>query len=119
MARKLNAFVTVHRRDDKGELTGESVTVGPNDDLSRPELSWVESAITNPDVWADAAKPTPAGESVGPQAPAGDGPPPKGGAGSGAPEWRAYAARKGVEVPDDASRDDVIAALSAANVPTE
>jgi hypothetical protein len=51
--------------------------------------------------------------------PAGDGPPPKGGAGSGAPEWRAYAARKGVEVPDDASRDDVIAALSAANVPTE
>lgn len=51
--------------------------------------------------------------------PAGDGPPPKGGAGSGAPEWRAYAARKGVEVPADANRDQVVAALTAADAPTE
>ena len=48
-----------------------------------------------------------------------DGPPPKGGAGSGAPAWREYAASKGVEVADDASREDVIAALDVAGVPTE
>jgi len=48
-----------------------------------------------------------------------DGPPPKGGAGSGAPAWRAYAAKKGVEVAEDASREDVVAALEAAGVPTE
>lgn len=51
--------------------------------------------------------------------PAADGPPPKGGPGSGAPAWRDYAASKGVQVADDASRDDVIAALTAAGVPTE
>ncbi|MGW5556860.1 hypothetical protein ACWER9_06510 [Micromonospora sp. NPDC003944] len=48
-----------------------------------------------------------------------DGPPPKGGAGSGAPTWREYAAKKGVDVAEDASREDVIAALEAAGVPTE
>lgn len=47
------------------------------------------------------------------------GPPPKGGAGSGAPAWRAYAAKNNVEVAEDASREDVVAALEAANVPTE
>lgn len=48
-----------------------------------------------------------------------DEPPPKGGAGSGAPAWRAYAARKGVTVPADASREDVVAALDEAGIPTE
>lgn len=47
------------------------------------------------------------------------GPPPKSGPGSGAPRWREYAARRGVEVPADASREDVIAALDEAAVPTE
>ncbi|MFF0823053.1 hypothetical protein ACFYUR_22050 [Micromonospora haikouensis] len=49
----------------------------------------------------------------------GDAPPPKGGAGSGAPAWREYAARRGVEVSADASREDVIAALDEAGVRTE
>jgi hypothetical protein len=53
MARKLKTFVTAHERDDKGELTGVSGTFGPDDDLSKPENSWVEKAITNPDVWDD------------------------------------------------------------------
>lgn len=53
MARKLRTFVTVHRRDDNGDLTGESGTFGPDDDLSTAENSWVEKAITNPDVWDD------------------------------------------------------------------
>lgn len=45
--------------------------------------------------------------------------PPRGGPGSGAPEWRDYARSRGVEVGDDASRDDVIAALEAAGKPTK
>ncbi|MCX5066910.1 hypothetical protein OOJ91_13745 [Micromonospora lupini] len=48
-----------------------------------------------------------------------DGPPPKGGPGSGAPAWRAYAARRNVEVAEDASREDVWEALDKAGVPTE
>jgi len=55
----------------------------------------------------------------GPTQATGEGPPPKGGAGSGAPAWRDYAASKGVEVSADASREDVLAALDAASVPTE
>lgn len=51
--------------------------------------------------------------------PAAAGVPPKGGPGSGAPAWREYAASKDVEVADDASREDVWAALEKANVPTE
>ncbi|MEU7771231.1 hypothetical protein AB0C44_07885 [Micromonospora taraxaci] len=48
-----------------------------------------------------------------------DGPPPKGGAGSGAAAWRAYAAKHNVEVAEDASREDVVEALTEAGVPTE
>lgn len=45
--------------------------------------------------------------------------PPKAGPGSSAEAWRVYAAGLGVDVADDASRDDVIAALEAAGKPTE
>lgn len=60
-----------------------------------------------------------------PPADAGDGvqlevaPPPKAGQGSSAEAWRNYAVGLGVEVADDAPRDDVIAALEAAGKPTE
>jgi len=47
------------------------------------------------------------------------GPPAKAGPGSSAEEWRNYAAALGVAVPEDARRDDVIAALEAAGKPTE
>jgi hypothetical protein len=43
--------------------------------------------------------------------------PPRSGPGSGAPEWRAYARSVGVDVDDNASRDDVVAALDAADKP--
>lgn len=46
-------------------------------------------------------------------------PPAQGGPGSGAEAWRNYAAKVGVDVPQDASRDDVITALGAAGKPTE
>lgn len=47
-------------------------------------------------------------------------PPPKGGAGSGQPEWLAYARTFGdVDVADDATRDDIVTALTSAGHPTE
>lgn len=50
MARTLNTYVTVHRRDDKGEMTGESGTFGPKDALP----DWARQGITNPHVWDGA-----------------------------------------------------------------
>lgn len=40
--------------------------------------------------------------------------PPRAGKGSGRDEWAAYAASLGVDVDDDAGRDDIIAAVEAA-----
>lgn len=119
MGWRLSTYVHAVARDDAGQLTGQSATFGPGDALP----DWAVAAISNPDVWAERGdSPDPEPEPKAPAAPvqpATGGPPPKGGAGSGAPEWRAYAARKDVEVPEDANRDQVIAALTEAGVPTE
>ncbi len=40
--------------------------------------------------------------------------PPRGGAGSGVEAWREYATRTGVEFDEDASRDDIVAAVDLA-----
>jgi hypothetical protein len=48
-----------------------------------------------------------------------DGPPPKAGKGSSVDAWSAFASAKGVDIEPDAKRDDIIAALEAAGVPTE
>lgn len=107
MARKLSTFV--HVADDSGVMHA----FGPSDEMP----GWAEAVITNPDVW-EVAEP-----SAAPAGPDGDerqdGPPPKSGPGSGAPRWRDYAASRQVEVPADASREAVIAALDEAQVPTE
>lgn len=44
-------------------------------------------------------------------------PPPRRGAGSGKEEWAQYAEAQGVEVPEDASRDEIIAAVDEAGKP--
>ena len=41
--------------------------------------------------------------------------PPRAGRGSGRDAWAAYAASRGVDVPGDASREDIIAAVDAAD----
>ncbi|MEU7972164.1 hypothetical protein AB0B48_08980 [Micromonospora sp. NPDC049089] len=105
MGRKLNTFV--HVADEHGAMH----VFGPDRD---PE-PWAEKAITNPDVWEGAEQASTPAEPVADP----DGPPPKGGAGSGAPAWREYAARNNVEVASDASREDVVAALTEAGIPTE
>ena len=130
MSGKLATFV--HVADD----TGAMHVFGPDDKVP----AWAASKITNPMAWkggkvadpadeitrlrarlaelekGQAKEPTPAPPDAKPAA---SGIPPKGGAGSGAPAWREYAVSKGVEVSADASRDDVIAALDAAGIPTE
>lgn len=45
--------------------------------------------------------------------------PPRSGKGSGLDAWTEYASTNGVQVKDDATRDDVIEAVKAAGVPTE
>lgn len=58
----------------------------------------------------------PGGEGQGSDDPE---PPPRSGTGSGKAAWATYAGRHGVDVPDDAGRDDIIAALENAGVRTE
>lgn len=143
MGYRLNTYVhAVERPGVNSE--GRSAMFGPGVDLP----DWAIEAISNPDVWDGAAPPRPADPdpaiTTGPDvagelarlrarvaelesAAADDGTepasatsiPPRGGPGSGAPEWREYARSRGVEVADDASREDVIAALEAAGKPTK
>jgi hypothetical protein len=70
--------------------------------------AWAMDRISNPLVW-DA----PVVEVAPVVAP------PKSGAGSGAAAWVDYARAMGLDVTEDAKRDDVIAACEAAGVPTE
>lgn len=66
--------------------------------------------------WAPAAPEQPAAKE---QAEPEIAPPPKGGAGSGVEAWAAYAARRGVEVPDGATREQIQSLLRDAGVPVE
>jgi hypothetical protein len=76
----------------------------------------VASEWSNPDiVWDGDAPASDAGDGAA-KAPADPSvEPPRSGRGSGVEAWRAHAAHLGVEVPDDASRDDIIAAVDAHN----
>jgi hypothetical protein len=48
-----------------------------------------------------------------------DGPPPQSGRGSGVEAWREYADANSVDFDEDANRDEIIAACTAAGVPVE
>ncbi|NAE18049.1 hypothetical protein [Enterococcus hirae] len=99
---KLTANVAV-RNPDTGEVDVFEIGEEP------PE--WAVPLIDNPTVWDEA----PHGEDTH----TGDGPPPKSGAKGTTDAWRTYATAQGVTVADDAKRDDIIAACSAAGVPVE
>ncbi|MFJ9468332.1 hypothetical protein [Streptomyces caniferus] len=97
----------VHVRD----LQGRTVVFGPGGDVP----AWAAKQITNPKAWGDAADtvgvpPVPTPPGVGVEVP------PRSGKGSGVEAWRAFAERKGVDVDQDATREDVIAACEAAGV---
>lgn len=140
---RLTTYVHAVELDATGARAGRDQVFGPDDDLSAPVNQWALAAITNDAVWADGKAPerppAPAPEpdrgdevarllariaeleAAQVSGPAGDGlkPPPRQGPGSGADRWRAYAASVDVEVPADASREDVIAALDEAGKPTK
>lgn len=89
MARQLRFSVVV------GSQTYVGGTVPPAD---------VAKQITNPDAWEGGPE-----ESAGPEEPA------RSGRGSGEDAWREYATELGVDVPEDAGRDDIIALVDARN----
>lgn len=101
----------------------DGVFVGPGE--VPPEVA---ALITNPAAWEGGQVPAmqSAPDSPAPEVPEPDGPgappmdpPPKAGRGSSVEAWAAYAAANGVEVPADAKRDDIVAALAAAGVKVE
>lgn len=96
---------------------------------------WAVEKISNPDVWegelpkhlqgeqdptqppeqpavAGALPPHDQAGQGSEQSAVGSGEPPRSGKGSGKEAWAAYAASLGVEVAEDASRDDIVAQLA-------
>ena len=120
MARRLNTTVHVH-------VDGASRVYGPTDEV--PDT--VATLITTPGVWADErddadqpdeadnAEGTDEAEATDEVPDTAEGVPPKQGKGSGVTAWRAYADTKGFETDDNISREEIIAALDAAGIPTE
>lgn len=97
----------VHVRD----LAGRTTALGPGDDVP----TWAAKQISNPKAWGDAEP----GASSRPVVSSSAGAdtreaPPRSGKGSSVEAWRAFAERKGVDVDQDASREDVIAACETA-----
>lgn len=78
------------------------VAIGPDDEIP----SWARKLVHKRHLGDQA------GDADG-------GVPPRGGPGSGRDAWAEYAGANGVEIDEDASRDDIIAALDSAGVPTE
>ena len=89
------------------QVDGNIVGFGPGDDLPDEVARQIGAHAFEDGVHPLGDKPA-----------ASDGPPPKAGAGSSADAWAAYADGK-VDVPDDAKRDEIIAALDAAGIATE
>lgn len=130
MARRLVSTVHVYRRDEQGNPMG-SAHVFPAG--SEPP-DWAQAAITNPKAWGEHGS-TPAEEQYTDEiakistqvsggtakaAQTGDGEPPtppKGGKRATRSEWLQYATDSGVQVDNDASKEDIVAACEAVGVP--
>lgn len=86
---------------------------------------WIKGRWYGPS-YPDAGDPPASGRHAAPSvqsAPARESesadPPPMAGAGSSRAKWAAYAEANGVEIADDATRDEIIEAVRAAGVPVE
>lgn len=97
---------------------------GPDDDVP----GWAAKKIRNPHVWADdggreqQAAATRTGEQTGGETgeqTGGTDVPPMSGRGSGREAWAVYAAAHDVDVPEGATREDIVQALEGAGVPTQ
>ena len=103
MGRRLRTFVHVQDKQHQAHV------FGPDDELP----GWAAKRITNPKAWEDDGQ---GDEQDAEPAEPTDGEPPRSGRGSGRDVWAAYASEQGVAVSDDATRDDIIAALVDAGV---
>lgn len=104
----LNTYV--HVRDEHGV----NHVFGPEDKVP----GWAVSQITNTAVWDGSAPkgaPLSSGSTAGTSGDVTE--PPRSGTGSGVKAWKTYAESKGITVPDDATRDDVIALVEASTAP--
>ena len=101
---KQEAQFTVYA-DDSG-----TILVNRGDKYDAQSEAHVAVAKGNPDVFPDAASGIEPGPNAAPETPE----PPSGNA--GAEKWREYARSVGVEVAEDASRDDVKVALVGAGI---
>ncbi|WP_329151223.1 hypothetical protein OIU91_28385 [Streptomyces sp. NBC_01456] len=99
---------TVHVRD----LQGRTVVLEPGDDVP----AWAVRQITNPKAWVEVVDTVDVAQAPTPPGAGGVEAPPRSGKGSGVEAWRSFADRKGVDVDQDATREDVIAACEAAGV---
>ncbi|TFD27517.1 hypothetical protein [Cryobacterium cryoconiti] len=97
---RLSTFVHVH-------VGGESKVYGPDDVIP----DGIAALITNPKVWAEA--PTEGAPATSVPATGVAGAPPRAGAGSGAAVWLAYAVSLGIEVPEKASKKDILDLVDA------
>lgn len=102
-----------------GRVLKSTVVIGEKSYLAGSEPPPdVAKLITNPDAWDGDPEPVKASRRRGgkPATSAGGSEePPRGGEGSGVDEWRAHAEKLGLEVPEDAGRDDIVALVDAHN----
>jgi hypothetical protein len=103
------------------EQEGPSQPGGPDDVDSDGEVVGTEPGSTVTGLTVDEVKDE-ADQQDGPSEPGGESAsaaPPQGGPGSGKEAWAQYAAAQDVSVPEDASRDEIIAAVKAAGKPVD
>ncbi|MFI6465672.1 hypothetical protein [Streptomyces sp. NPDC050538] len=110
MSGKQQLVAFVHVRD----VGGRTVAYGPGEDVP----AWARKQITNPKAWG-ALEPADHSQVEAPPPPGAGGAldaPPRAGKGSGVEAWRDFASRKGVDLDQDATREQIIAACEAAGV---
>ncbi len=110
MGRQLNTTVVVTPKPGPGDAG--FLVLGPGDDVP----DWAAEQIGD-HAWVDDGEAAPA-EQPEPPVDLGLTPPAKAGPTASKEAWVAYAAAHSVTVPDDATRDGIIAALDAAGIPT-
>jgi len=100
MSRRLRTFV--HIQDEEGRTH----LFGPDSDIPQ----WAADKIDNPKAWSGQpdAQPGRSVETVNAEL---GGSPPRQGPGSGKDAWKTYADSLGIAYADDATRDDIIAAV--------
>jgi hypothetical protein len=90
------------------KLNANAWLTNPDTGERRLYLSGDDAPKWAPAHLIDGATETPPDANAGPEEP------PRGGAGATTDAWAAYARTLGIDVPDDASRDDIIALVDAA-----